>query len=299
MSLLLALQSAGGGVTVAADTGSLTLTGLPPSLTASVVAQAGALTVTGLPPSLRVSLAADVGTLAITGQAPTLALATLLSAGVGSLTLTGQAPNLALAANLPVGVGALTLAGQTPQLAASTPAGVGSLVLTGQAPTANVSVPVTVAPDAGALALDGLTPATVLSAALVTDVGALALAGLAPALDTAVAPAAGVLTIEGFAPDILGAEPPVVVPPHAHGGYGAAPYDVPLERRPITVRPGVGALVLRGLRPTVEITTHSTTSEEPDQYASAPFTVTPWTPEADEAFSLSDDEALLVALLVS
>ena len=147
--------SLGNNPNIAPSSGTLTLTGNQPTLQMSVVPSAGSVTITGNAPALSVSLIPNAGSLTLIGQTPTLAVTTLITPNVGSLTLTGNQPTLRVSTFITPNVGSLTLTEQTPAITQETriTPNVGSLTLTGNQPTLRVSTFIT--PSAGSLTLTG------------------------------------------------------------------------------------------------------------------------------------------------
>lgn len=146
-------SAATGGVTVSPPTGTLNITGLPPTVQAeadinvevpagsllitgfnpavqtgndiTVVPPAGALALVGLAPVISISNSVDIdvptGSLSITGYAPTVDLSdqTVVNIPVGSLKLDGVAPDLAFGpALITVPTASLELKGQIPSVVA-------------------------------------------------------------------------------------------------------------------------------------------------------------------------------------
>jgi hypothetical protein len=151
------------GNSIAVPAGSLTLTGLAPTVSQTannaIAVPAGTLTLTGLAPTVtsgaNQTVAVPLGTLTMTGLAPTVNATANQSIAVpaGALTLTGLAPTVTSGANqtIAVPVGTLSLAGFAPSIAQTAnnviavPAG--TLALQGYAPTITGG---TVTPDASA-----------------------------------------------------------------------------------------------------------------------------------------------------
>lgn len=154
--------------------------------------------------------------------------------------------------------------------------GVGALTLTGFAPTASATNNQQALPGVGALTLTGLAPTAATSGnqAVTPGVGVLTLTGLAPTAtasnNQSVVPGVGVLTLSGFAPTASVTLSAVDTP---------RPYQMNIPMRPTggglvigtpfrfatqppagaaTASPGVGALVLTGLAPTVSASGNQT-----------------------------------------
>lgn len=218
--------------------GSLTLTGLAPTVTASnhklATPGVGSLSLTGLAPTVSVASAGSsysgtpgVGSLTLTGLAPSALAPRLVTPGVGALLISDEVslpPTVTATAHRLVvpGAGQLIIndAGPTPPTVLTprlaTP-GVRSLSLTGFAPT--VTAALTAIPGTASLALSGLAPSVSAPRLAVPSVGSLTLAGLAASVAVTVlsVPAPGALSLAGFAPSIS---------------------------TPVRVTPGVGALIL-------------------------------------------------------
>ena len=162
----------------------------------SVAVPAGSLSLTGLVPTVAATanqaVAVPTGSLALTGQVPTVVASDLQAVAVpaGSLTLTGFVPTVSATANQAVAIplATLALAAQVPVVTASNSHAVAvplaTLSLTGVAPvvaaTANQVVPVPVA----ALALTGIAPVVVTTAnqGVAVPLATLALTSYAPAI---------------------------------------------------------------------------------------------------------------------
>ena len=253
-----ATMPAAGGITETPGVGSLTLTGLAPTLIQTfsiavpvgsltlngqtpiavvntiIAVPVGSLTLTGFAPTVEISHVAvpGVGTLALTGQIPTLVQTNnhIRAPPVGSLTLTGQIPTVNITQAIDVPVGSLTLTGNIPtlQITQAIPVPVGSLSLTGFAPTViqtfSIDVPV------GSLSLTGLAPTVTQGFSIDVPLGSLTLTGLAPTVERSfvATPGVGSLTLTGQVPTLI------------DSGAGGE-----------TVTPGVGSLTLTGLVPTL------------------------------------------------
>jgi len=127
---------------LAAETGSFTLTGQTAELTVSrvLIAETGAFSFTGQAADLTVSraLSADTGTFSLSGQDAALTYTPLgaysLTAETGSFALTGQAANLTVSRVLSADTGTFSLTGQDATLTKglTLAAETGAFVLTGQ-----------------------------------------------------------------------------------------------------------------------------------------------------------------------
>jgi hypothetical protein len=141
------------------------------------------------------TLAADVGTLTVTGQAAGTNAASLLTADQGALALAGQAANTNAAAALAADFAALTLTGQAAGISAAAlfPADFGALVVNGQAAGVNAAASLTA--EAGALALAGQAAALTVGATLPADAGALLFSGQDATLTVSIPITAGPLAV--------------------------------------------------------------------------------------------------------
>lgn len=257
-------RDAATGVTATPGVGTLTLTGIAPTVRLTLRRQpgVGALTLTGVAPTVSVTSTATVtptvGTLTLSGVAPTVRLTLRRQPGVGTLTLTGLAPTVQLAGTATVtpSVGTITLTGVAPtvRMTLRRQPAVGSLTLTGVAPTVTVEAPgaITVAPAVGTLTLTGVAPTVSMWLRRQPGVGALTLTGIAPSVSVGrtVSPSVGTLTLTGVAPTVrmtLRRQPSV-------GSLtltGLAPSQRMWLRRSV----GVGTATLTGIAPTVSVTT--------------------------------------------
>lgn len=139
--------ASGGGATLTADKGDLTLTGRVALFSTALSAAKGNLTLTGQSAALNPRLIASKGDLTLAGRDATLSAtgSVTLAADKGDLTLIGRAAllNLALTATK----GDLTLSGKTALLNTALTASKGTLTLTGQDATLSAT--------AGSVTLDG------------------------------------------------------------------------------------------------------------------------------------------------
>lgn len=136
-------------ITVAPPAGSLTLTGLIPTVTATanqlIQPPVGTLTLTGFAPTVLtpVTIPVPAGSLSLTGFAPVVSVgaAVTVSPPAGSLTLTGNVPTVVVSDNQLVAVpaGSLGLTGLVPTVSATQnvliDAPLAQLTITGLAPT--------------------------------------------------------------------------------------------------------------------------------------------------------------------
>lgn len=158
--------------------GSITITGLAPTLslvipipaaalvitaTVPVVGYgipvpAGSITIAGALETLAFGIYPQAGSISIAGLAPASDISGLISVGAGSIAITGLAPTLGEAVEIPAGT--IIFNGHPPspttQIQASIP--VGSIVITGLAPTAvgQIIVPT------GTISFTGRTPAALI-----------------------------------------------------------------------------------------------------------------------------------------
>lgn len=180
IALLLGLQEAGVGRT--ADVGTLTLSGIEPTLATtgpqSRTADIGTITLTGIEPVLSTppvqSRTADVGALTLTGIEPTLTITGPQSrtADVGVLTLTGIEPVLASPTpqSRTADVGTLTLAGVDPSLSSgaapiSVAVDIGTVTLAGREPSLTVATAPAITLGSGATIIGATPSADVIAAA--------------------------------------------------------------------------------------------------------------------------------------
>jgi len=161
-----------GNVTSLPGFGSLTLSGLPPSLAERVFPGFGSITLNGQAPSLRAMVAPGFGSLVLTGRAPNLAFVD--HPGFGSIILTGFAPtaNITSGQTALPGIGQVILTGLAPSLAEKVFPANGAILLTGKAPTLKATVPA----GFGSIVLTGKTPFI----AALPGIGAVLLTGKAP-----------------------------------------------------------------------------------------------------------------------
>lgn len=156
------------------------------------------------------SIDAQAGALSISSAAPTVSQSAnqSLTAGAGSVTLQGFAPTVAQSQSVAPGAGALTISGFAPAVSQSASGAVapdaGAVTLTGYAPS--IAQPQTAAPGSGALTITGYAPEVQQASGVLPGAGSITITGLAPTVaQTAaqsVAPGAGPLSITGYAPDI-------------------------------------------------------------------------------------------------
>jgi hypothetical protein len=221
--------AAASGTTITPSVGSLTTTGVAPTLVQGTVR-------TGL-----------VGALVAAGVAAVIVRGTVTPPSVGSLALGGVAPALVQGTVRAPSNAALALTGIAPvvtQNIGRTPA-VGALTIGSAAPTLQLAN--NIAPPAGALTLNGLQPSVVTPTSIAPATGALSLTGQAPTLSQpgSAQPQAGSLSFAGAAPRLdLGVPAPVP-------GTLSLTGQQPLVLTSFTIKPSVGSLSLSGLAPVI------------------------------------------------
>ena len=112
-------------------------------------------------PSVGVSVTPATGSLTLTGLAPTVSTPVTVTPATGSVILTGLAPTVSTPVTVTPSTGSLALTGFAPTVSTPvtvTPV-TGVLVLSGFAPT--VATPVTVVPETGVLVITGFAPGVV------------------------------------------------------------------------------------------------------------------------------------------
>jgi len=254
---------------VTAGLGAGTIAGLAPTVTASnhqsVTAGLGVAVIAGLAPAVAVSdnqvASPALGAATVAGLAPTVSATAnvQVTAGLGAAILAGLAPTASATAHVSVtpALGAATLAGLAPTVTATahvtvTP-GLGDAVADGLAPTATATAHVTVTPDVGAVVAAGFAPGAQGGEGLTinTGLGSASIAGLAPTVATPV-----VVTVPVGSGVWVGLAPLVLTPVEVAtalgelAAEGSVP-DVAVGGVEAWAEPGVGYVVLCGLRPTV------------------------------------------------
>ena len=240
----------GGGATeVLPGSGSISVTGSAPTVTASdnksVSPGAGSVAITGHAPTVAVSdhqtVAPGAGTVSLTGYAISVAVSDHqeVAPGAGSVVVTGYAPTIQVGDNQEVapGAGSVTLTGHAPTVsipfAAEVPAG--SVSYTGYAPSVGVGGNIEVAPGVGSVAYTGFAPTIPAPFAVTVPTGSLSVTGFVPTAGASdsveVQPGAGAVTVTGYAPSVS-------VSDHQN------------------VAPGAGAVTVTGYAPTVAVTDH-------------------------------------------
>lgn len=189
------------------------------SVDVSIAANPGTLTLSGQQATVTpgaVSVAASAGTLALAGQQASATAGATVSAAAGALSLAGQQASVVPGAvTVTCSTGALTLAGQTATVStgAIVSAAAGALALTGQSAAVTPGA-VTVQATAGALALVGaLATVTPGAVGVNAQAGSLALSGQSATVDAvagniSIDVAAGVMSLAGQACSI---EPGAVI----------------------------------------------------------------------------------------
>lgn len=180
----------GGGpdVDVAPGVGSVSISGLPPTVAAAVSASPG------------------VGSVPIAGLAPTVVAGSsaTVEPGVGAVTVAGIAPTVSAAATASVSVGSVAIAGLQPSVSAQAQVnpGVGSVAVSGLAPDVTAGAGVTVTPGVGSVSVAGLAPALAANSIIIPGVGSVGVSGLPPSVSAAVsiAPGVGAVSLDGIAP---------------------------------------------------------------------------------------------------
>jgi hypothetical protein len=222
---------AGSAASLAPAAGILTFDGTAPALTVGVgqnlATPAGVLTLSGTAPawSSGTIVATTAGVITLSGTAPalTVGVGQNLTPAAGIVTLSGTAPALTVGVgqNLTTPAGIITFdgtpavvtAGSTADPNQATPGiawmflqpNAAAFQLAGDRST-TATIPASINPPAGVLALGGTAPAVAAAASLSPAAGILTLSGTAPAVTTGggqnLFPAAGVVTLSGTAPTL-------------------------------------------------------------------------------------------------
>lgn len=192
--------ASGGGNTVAVPSGSLTLSGLTPTVVSTanqtVSVPAGSVALSGFAPTVTATdhqtIAVPAGSLSLTGFAPSVSVsaANSIQVPVGTLSLTAFAPTIAVSGNQTVSVpaGVLTATGLAPTVISSDHKTVavpsGALTVTANAPTVNVSADQVIQIPAGSLSLSGYAPSVVQSdnQLIVVPLGTISMSGRVPSV---------------------------------------------------------------------------------------------------------------------
>jgi hypothetical protein len=193
----------------------------------SIAVPLGTLSLTGLVPTVTATannaIAVPAGTMTLSGKVPTVTATAnnAIAVPLATLTLTGNVPTVTATQGnfIAVPAGSLTLNGQVPTVTATQgnflaiPAG--SLTLTGLAPTVQNGANNQIAVPAGSLTLNGLVPTVTATANNLISVplGTLTLTGIAPAVQTggpqSIDVPLAVISITAYAPDVIVSSPPL------------------------------------------------------------------------------------------
>lgn len=243
------LIPAAAGTTVTPGAGSMTLSGLVPTVISPLTALpgAGALTFAGQIPTVVPHFGGQLFTVGWTADD--------FSEVGGAAKVGGFAPDTANATVTP-DAAALSLVGLVPTIdvtggGASVSPGAGTLTLTGLAPT--VFRQDAVSPGAGSLVFTGLAPAALMGTLATPGAGSMTINGLAPSLlqDSIRTPGAGSLTLAGLAPTIV--QDYLRAPGAGSLVFAGLAPTVAVTANQVAL-PGVGSLTLSGLAPTVSAT---------------------------------------------
>lgn len=192
-----ALETAG-GVTVEVPSGTISLAGQAPTVTApnpiAVEIPVGSISLAGQIPTViadgSVDVEIPVGTISLIGQAPTVTADGSLSIEVpiGSISLVGFAPVVTADGSIQVEVpvGAISLTGYAPQVVAGNGVNIeipaGALSITGFAPQVIAPNPVSVEVPPGLISINGFAPDVLVGGPVTIspDTGEIILTGYAP-----------------------------------------------------------------------------------------------------------------------
>ena len=202
------------------DAGSITITGVAPSLSLTehwvVTPAAGSVVITGAAPTLLVGgsydITPDAGSITITGATPAVVATASysISPAAGAITITGVAPAVASTAKYTISpaAGSITITGAAPTAAWTdhhiiSPAA-GAIVITGAVPTVDAVAGYEISPDAGSITITGAAPTVDATAhhAISPTAGAITITGAAASLTIGIAPSAGAITITGKVPSV-------------------------------------------------------------------------------------------------
>ena len=182
-------------VAITPNTGSITLTGIAPSIAAgggggtSLTPGAGSITLTGQTPVELNPLIPATGSIALNGLAPTDGLGVIPNAG--ALSILGQQGPQSNRGTSP-GSATLTLTGVAPRFDQDLTPGAATIVLTGQSPLSNDTH---LQPATGSISLSGNSPGFIW--VLTPGAGALALNSQAGSFGLTLVPAAAAVTLAG------------------------------------------------------------------------------------------------------
>lgn len=152
---------------------------------------AGTISFTGVAPTVRKSAPVVVGSVTFTGVTPTVPTAIQAAVVVGTITLTGVA--LTTKHSAPIVVGTVALAGISPASSHRAAITVGAATFTGVA----LTVPVAGSVVPGTITIAGVTPDTRHAAAV--SIGAVAFTGVEPATKHQAAVSVGTISLTGVA----------------------------------------------------------------------------------------------------
>lgn len=226
--------------TTATGLGSTRIAGLAVTLDVVLPVGLGSVPVTGLSPTIDSTVAMGVGSTPITGRAPTIDWTT--TTGVGSASITGLAPLADVAVPIPTGLGSVLLTGLAPTIDSTVTTGLGSASITGQSPTIDWSVaaPSGSVPITGRASTIDWTTTTAAGAALITGHAPTVTAAAGTTIDVPV----GASTVTGYATDVF--------PRMPDAGSVLCAGQAPTVFSTLPVHPGVGALAVTGLSPTLD-----------------------------------------------
>ncbi len=172
------------GVSLTAQQGTITLTGILPSIALgiSILAGQGAINVTGELPSLAISsdLTAQQGTISTTGEVPSETLGYSQAAQEGSLNIVGEIPLLTSGYNTLAQQGTINLVGELPSatLGLNGISLQGLINVTGEIPLAILGNSLVALQ--GTLNVAGETPSTTIGISLTSTSGAISITGEVP-----------------------------------------------------------------------------------------------------------------------
>lgn len=249
MGILLAVTAPPSGITVTPSVGTLSLSGVAPTVTTSA----------------NVSLAPAVASLVLAGVAPTVTASDFktVTPTATSLTLTGVAPVIGLKLSPPIATLVLTPATSTVTVSSNqvvTPS-VATLMLTSATSNVTVSNNQTATPGIATLTLTGATPTIALPKLVSPTIAALTLTGVVPSVtataNQTLTPAVATLTITGIAPAVSGGAGLTVTPGRASLILATfAPTVTTTANQTFT--PATASLILTAANPTVTATNHQT-----------------------------------------
>lgn len=244
--------SSGNNVTVSVPAGSLTFTGLTPTVVNphTVAVPVGAMSFTGFAPTALTpkTVSVPTGNMSFLGLAPTVLTPKIVPVPAGSMAFSGLAPSILTNVTVQVPAGSMTFTGFAPDIfnSSSVIVPTGSMSFTGLQPT--VLLPQTVAVPAGSMAFSGLVPTALTPKTVAVPAGAMSFTGFAPTVVNphTIAVPAGSMTMTGLAPTIVTPNT-IPVPAGALSFTGFAPDAL----TPVAVQVPAGAMSITGLAPTV------------------------------------------------